>query len=486
MLTGRRPVYFGWWLVAAGVVLMAVTSGTSFWAFGLYIKPVEEEFGWSRATVSFGISLSLLISGLAAPIVGRAIDRYGPRRITLLGAVLTSASFLLVATTSSIWEWYFFLALNAVVRTMAFYIPFQSLVARWFDRRRGFAVGVLGVGFSLGGLVMVPVLRVVMDAWDWDGTLIFSGVLLASIYLPLGFKFIRNHPSDVGQEVDGDAVPRGQAASGPRRLPGLTPRQAMRTPLLWTLSLALGFLFYGMVGWMIHILPYYESVGVSPGMAAGLVSLAAGVGIFSRVGFGLLADKVRYIETGAAVLCGLLVVALASLLISGGSTLGLVFFLGFFLIGSAAGPMLEPLLLTRAFGLAHFATILGLVGVLGTIGTVVSPTVAGAIFDQTGQYDWALVMWMVSVALGGLLFLVSARMPRPVIPALEPLPVELEEAPEVVGAGGGMPAAAPAETAFGVCKNALCGYCARAGGICQGREEGASVSRRWEEREGWG
>ena len=432
-------MYFGWWLVAAGVVLMAVTSGTSFWAFGLYIQPVEDEFGWSRATVSFGISLSLLVSGLAAPFIGRLIDRYGPRRITLLGAVLTSSTFMLIATTSSVWEWYFFLSLNAVVRTMAFYIPFQSLVARWFDRRRGFAVGAMGVGFSLGGLVMVPVLRVVMDAWDWDGTLIFSGVLLAGVYLPLGFKFIRNHPSDVGQEVDGVAIPRGQAAaSRPRRLPGLTPREALRTPLLWALSGALGFLFYGITGWMIHMLPYYESVGVSAGAAAGIVSFAAGVGIISRLGFGLLADKVYNIETPAAVLSGLLVVALATLLISGGSTLGIVIFLGFFLVGSAAGPMLEPLLLTRAFGLAHFATILGMVGVMGTIGTVVSPTVAGAIFDKTGAYDWALVMWISSVALGGLLFLVASRMPRPVVPEVVP---KRESTAEAIPARAPLPGA---------------------------------------------
>ena len=439
VLSGRRKVYFGWWLLGAGIVLMAVTSGTSFWAFGLYIQPVEDEFGWSRATVSFGISLSLLVSGLTAPLVGRAIDVYGPRKVTLLGALLTSATFFLIATTSAVWEWFFFLSLNAVVRNMAFYIPFQSLIARWFDRRRGLAIGVLGVGFSLGGLVMVPVLRVVIDAWDWDGALIFSGVLLAALYVPLGWKFIHDHPNDVGQHVDGEAR-APVVIGGARRLPGMTPRQAIRTPLLWCLAFALAFMFFGMVGWLIHILPYYESVGVSPVTVAGLVAIAAGVGIFSRLGFGMVADRVRSIETAAAVLAATLALALLTLLISGGSTVGIGLFLVFFLISSAAGPMLEPLLLTRAFGLAHFATILGVVGAVGTVGLVVSPTVAGAIFDRTGSYDWALVMWVSSVSLSALLFLVARRLPRPVIP----VPELLEEAPEVVAAGGGMPAEVPA------------------------------------------
>lgn len=417
VLTGRRRVYFGWWVVVAGVVLMAVTSGTSFWAYGLYIEPVEDEFGWSRATVSFGIALSLLLSGLTAPLVGRVIDRYGPRRITLLGVVLTSATFLLVAMTSSVAEWYAFLSINAVVRNFCFYIPAQAIVARWFDRRRGLALGVLGTGFSLGGLVLVLVLRVVMDAWDWEGALIFSCVLQAAVCLPLCWRFIHDHPSAVGQFVDGDARPREPVAGGPPRLPGVTPREALRTPLLWVLSFALGFLFYGMVGWMLHIVPYYESVGVSPGTAAALVSFSAGMGMFGRVGFGLVADRIRVIENAAAVVCVVLTLSLAALLVTGGSTLGIGLFLLFYLMGAAAGPMLEPLLLVRAFGTAHFATILGLSGVVATVGMVISPTVGGAIFDRTGAYDWALVMWLSAVLLSGLLFMVSRWLPRPVIPA---------------------------------------------------------------------
>ncbi len=420
-LTGRRRVYFGWWVVAAGVALMAVTSGTSFWAFGLYIQPVEDQFGWSRATVSFGIALSLLLSGLTAPLVGRVIDRYGPRRITLLGVVLTSVSFLLVATTSSLAEWYVFLSISAVVRNFCFYIPAQAIVARWFERRRGLALGLLGTGFSLGGLAMVPVLRVVMDAWDWEGALIFSGVLQAAVCLPLCWRFIHDHPSDVGQFVDGDARPRGPVAAGPPRLAGVTPRQALRTPLLWVLSFALGFLFYGMVGWMVHMLPYYESVGVSPGRAAALVSFAAGIGMFGRVGFGVVADRIRVIENAAAVVCLVLTLAFVALLVTGGSTLGIGLFLLFYLMGAAAGPMLEPLLLVRAFGTAHFATILGLAGVVGTVGMLISPTVGGAIFDRTGAYDWALVMWLSAVLLSGVLFMLSRWISRPVIPAPEPL-----------------------------------------------------------------
>ena len=139
--------------------------------------------------------------------------------------------------------------------------------------------------------------------------------------------------------------------------------------------------------------------------------------MFGRVGFGLVADRIRVIENAAAVVCVVLTLSLAALLVTGGSTLGIGLFLLFYLMGAAAGPMLEPLLLVRAFGTAHFATILGLSGVVATVGMVISPTVGGAIFDRTGAYDWALVMWLSAVLLSGLLFLVSRWLPRPVIPA---------------------------------------------------------------------
>ena len=100
--------------------------------------------------------------------------------------------------------------------------------------------------------------------------------------------------------------------------------------------------------------------------------------------------------------------------------MGIAIFLLFFLVGSSGGPMVEPLLLARSFGQAHFATILGMTQIITTLGMVVSPTVAGAIFDRTGAYDWALVMFGSAYVAAALLFLLARRLPRPVIPEAEP------------------------------------------------------------------
>ena len=232
VLTGRRRVYYGWWLLAGSVLAMAIGSGVSFWSFGLYVGPLEGQFGWSRAEIAGGFSVGLLVSGLVAPFVGRWIDRYGPRRVILVGAVLTAASYLLLAATNTLWHWFLFQAINAVFRQLMFFIPFQVLVTRWFDRRRGIAVGILATGFSLGGFAIVPVMRVVIDAVDCYGSFVVAGIMITAVFVPLSLLLVRDHPSHVGAFVAGDATPRSRAAQA-GVLAGVTVRDAIRTPLFW-------------------------------------------------------------------------------------------------------------------------------------------------------------------------------------------------------------------------------------------------------------
>ena len=419
-LSGGRKIFYGWWLLAGSVVAMALGSGVSFWSYGLYIGPLEEEFGWSRTEVSLGFSVSLLIGGLSGPLIGRWIDARGPRLAIIVGATLTAATYVLLATTTELWQWYGYHSLNAVSRQMMFFIPFQALISRWFDRRRGMALGILGAGFSLGGFVVVPLMRLIIDVFGWDGAFIFSGIAIVGVFMPIGLLLVRNSPADVGAVPDGELPARSEPYQA-RALTGLTLGRALSTPLFWVLALAMMLFFYGLFGWLVHMVPFYESVGVSRGVAAALVSIAAGFGILSRLTFGLLADRIRRIETVAMGLVAFLMAGMTTLILDSGAA-GIAVFLVFWVVGSGGGPLLEPLLLTRAFGLAHFGVILGAFIVVETVGFVTSPAVAGAIFDSTGSYDWVLVMFLGAFGASFALFYVAARLPHPLIPRPEPVP----------------------------------------------------------------
>ena len=406
-------MFYGWYLLAASVVAMAFGSGVSFWSFGLFVGPLESEFGWSRAEVSLGFSAALLISGLAGPFVGWWIDARGPRSAILLGAVLTALTSLLLATTSTLWQWYLYQSINAVFRQMMFFIPFQALVSRWFDRKRGIALSILATGFSLGGFVVVPIMSLVIDRWDWDGAFIFAAIATTVIFLPIGLFIVKNSPEEAGTWVDGIPAERDETgAEMVRIVAGVPARVALRTPVFWVMAAALMLFFYGLFGWLVHQVPFYESEGISRGNAALIVSLAAGAGIVSRLAFGLVADRVQRFEYVAIGLAGVLATAMTILLVDS-TAVGIAFFLVFWLVGTGGGPMLEAMLLTRAFGVAYFATILGAVVVVETIGQILSPTIAGWIFDTTGSYDWALAMYVCTFIGAAGLFAIASRLPRP-------------------------------------------------------------------------
>jgi sugar phosphate permease len=419
VLTGRRQVFYGWWMLAASVLVMTVISGLSVWANGLYVKPLEEEFGWSRAEVSLGFSAAILVSGFAGPLIGLWIDRFGPRSAMLVGSSMTGLTYVLLAFTDALWQWYLFAAVNAGFRQMTFFIPMQVLASRWFDRRRGAALSILGTGFALGGFLLLPVLALVIDATSWRGGFLFSGMMAVAIVIPVTLFVLRDWPSDKGTYADGIVPEEGQRRdAGDHRAPGLTLAQAMRQPLFWVLSIALMLFFFGLIGWTVHIVPFFESRGISRETAALLVSGTSGAGIITRLLIGTVADRFRRFEAASALLTFLLVLGMVSVLLETG-WVGIALFLTFWLVGTSAGALAESLTLTRAFGLAHFATILGVVVVIETSGEILSPSLAGLIFDETGSYDLALVMYACTFGVSTALFAIASRMKHPVLKVAE-------------------------------------------------------------------
>lgn len=436
-LSRRRGVFYGWWLLAASVCAMALGSGVSFWAFGLYVGPLEAEFGWTRAEVSLGFSSALLVSGLSAPLIGRFIDRHGPRTGILVGTVLTALSYLLMATTDSLWQWYLYSVINAVVRQLMFFIPFMALISRWFDRRRGTAMSILGTGFSLGGFIVLPLVSLVMETLEWRATLIASGIAVAAVFLPIGLFVVRNSPADLGLSPDGAREADG-SASIPREVDGVSLREALASPLFWVLAFGFMIFFYGMFGWLVHQVPFYESIGLSRRTATTIVAIAAGLSIGTRLLVGVIADRISRFEYAVIGLALTLLSAMAVLSFST-EPAAIAVFLSLWVIGTAGGPMVEALILTRAFGVKHFATILGAVVVVETIGQILSPTIAGAIYDATGSYDLALFMFMGTFATAAVMFLVASKMKRP----YEPGASRHAPAPEVAPVEGGRELGAP-------------------------------------------
>ncbi len=445
-----RGIFYGWWILLAAVVCMTIASGVTFWAVGIYVVPLEEEFGWSRWSIQFGVAIGLLMAGLAAPITGKTIQRFGARRCIALGTLVTFASFALLAQAETLWQWFLYQGINNIMRGFMFYVPFQVIISTWFDKKRGRAVGILAIGFSLGGLI-VPVMQWIVDNVGWQESFFFAGGIITAFFLPVSLLLLRNHPQDKGLEIDGEPRPAGGPA-GTRTFPGLTVGQAVRTPNFWAIAFAFMFFFFGMFGWMSNGFNVYESYEISRPTASLLFMAGSIGGVISRPAFGYLAERIPSIELASIVLAMFMAGGMIALLLTGGSFVGIGIFICCWFIGSAGGPVLEPLILPRVFGLRHFAAIMGTMFMVETVGQFAAPQIGGLIYDWIGTYDPLLLMFTGSLGLSMIFFVAAWKLPNPRIPPLAPEPAALPRlafaqsngtGPAVGGAMSGGAGAAP-------------------------------------------
>ena len=412
-------IYYGWYVLFGMVVALIVAEGVTIGSLSAYTEPLENHFGWSRRDVSMGFSVTVGTIGLFAPFIGRLIDVVGPRRLMLIGAPLCAAAFVLLAFMTQLWQWYVYLGVSSLALGLIAYIPAQALAVRWFDRRRATALSLIGASVWMGQMAMLPLVQVIISRLGWEDAFIYSGMLVVGAYI-VAFIFVRDQPR--ANESDAPTATTAAASSEPIALSGMTIGQTMRTPLFWALVLGLMLLYFVVFGWLSQGVPYYQSVGFSDFWAAQIISLTAGGAVVWLLLAGPQIERFRRPELVAAF--GALFVC-ASLLVlyatggdetSGANPTGVGIAVTLYVVGFAAAPPLEALMLSRAFGLRNFATIMGTAFMFQTIAIVFSPIIAGSIYDRDGNYDLVLIIYAICVAASCVVFLVASRLPQPFRP----------------------------------------------------------------------
>ena len=414
LLRIRRP-YYGWWVLVGMVVALIVAEGVTFGAFGAYVEPLEERFGWSRTQVSLGFSVTVGTVGICAPIIGWLIDHVGPRRLMLIGAPLCAVSFTLLAFMTELWQWYAWISLNAIALGCVAYMPAQALAVRWFNRHRAAAVSVIGASLWLGQLAMLPVVQSIISAWGWRDAFLYSGIMVLAAYA-VAFLLVRDAPPAGHPELD--SPDKTDEADEPQPsvvsvAAGVSAREALRHPLFWCIVVGLMLFFFVLFGWLSQAVPYYRSVDYSVGWSATLVSITAGGAAVWLLAAGSQLERVRRPELAAVFCTALLTLSMLALWLTGGSIGGVAAHIPLYVLGYAAGPPIEALLFSRAFGLRNFATIMGTAFMFETVGIFASPIVAGEIFDNTGSYDYALLLYAGCAGASCVIFLIASRIRQP-------------------------------------------------------------------------
>lgn len=417
-LSDLRPapkvgIYEGWIVVIAAGFIVFLISSSFLYGFGAIFTSVREEFGWSAAATSIAFSVRSEVGGVASPLVGYLIDRWGPQRTLFAGILLMVLGVLGISVMQTLWQFYAAMFVIAIGTTAAGGQVGQSAIATWFRRRRSRAMSFMTVGAGLGG-VMVVVFAFLVDELGWRTALRIIAVVILVVGLAAS-RFVRARPRDHHQPMDGIPLAEGEVAKLYDW--GIPPRVAIRTRAFALFSIAIVLAQLGSAGFIVHQIPYMEiTIGLSTTAAGATATVFTLTSIVGRLGFGYLGDRIekRY--------C----IAMALTLMGTGEIL-LVFADNFWqamgaiaLIAPGFGGIVpvRPAMLADYFGTKHFGQINGWGRLLFTTGGAVGAWLVGYLFDLTEGYTMA---WLISglLVLSGVPAMLLAKPPRDLIAQYE-------------------------------------------------------------------
>ncbi len=417
----KEGVFYGVWIIVAGFVLLFLFAGAGFYSFSIFIKPFEETFGWSRAAVSFAMSLYMIIQGVCGPLVGYLTEKYGPKRIMTTFAAGAGAAFILVSFTHALWFFYLSYALLSITTTGIGFIPVSRLLTRWFVRRRGTAIGLTMVGISAGGLVMSPLVGMLNSYFTWRASYIFLGLLVWVLAIPMTLFVMKSGPSEMGLRPDGDDPEDGIKLDanefGQTRLnaqeEGWPLRPVLKTRTFWWVALTWLLAPMAQGGVLQHQVPLVTESGLAPTAAAMAMGITAGMGGLGKLSFGRLSES-RPFHYVAMACFGVQALAIFLLLSFQSTTMVWIYVLlyGF---GMGGVVVLLPLVVGHFFGLAAFGTIMGTVAFIQGIGSSSGALISGLIFDHMGNYQYALILFGC-VYLLAIASIIMAGKPKTYVP----------------------------------------------------------------------
>jgi OFA family oxalate/formate antiporter-like MFS transporter len=391
----------GWSIVWVSFFTTAFVSGGSQYGFGLFVKPLENAFGWSRTEINVSLSIGL-ISGLLAPAVGVVIDRYGTRKLVVGSLLMVAAAFMVRVGMTELWHWYLSSALLAIGMPGTFQ-PVGKLIGAWFPYSRGRMMGTAITGNNVFGLIGAPSLTLVIatQGWRFAYGIIAFGLLMVAI---AAWFVIRDRPE--GADLQSKHLRNDSQDAVVTR--DSTLREAISGKTFWLLLLGVTCAGFSYPSFMTQLIPHLEAEGWGSTKAATGLTVLAGTALVSKITWGWLSEKLTA-QIAFVIAISIMSIGVVLVIAGGGSNLTFAAILFFGSGFGGIGPLMS-LVILEAFGLKHYGTIQGLVTlVLATVPVLIGPILAGQIYDATGSYVTSFWIAAGIFAVGGLLVAVAGR-----------------------------------------------------------------------------
>jgi len=402
-----RYFFYGYVILALCLLNMLVMRGVNG-AFSVYYLALLEHFSWSHGDGASVASANFVVYALAAPLVGLAFDRVGPRVLMPVGGLLVGAGLLISSLANSIWHLYFaYGVITALGQGALGFVGHSALISFWFVRRRGTAIGIASMGQGLGALVMVPMTQFLIGRIGWRSTFMVTAALVLLLLVPANALLQRRDPRQVGQFPDGDPAPADGGAARDfktqRAARDWTLREALASFPFWCITV--GHLALGTAVFMIstHIVAHYVSMGYDKLLAAFIAGLIGFVRLVGTALWGSVSDRlgrdrgytIATLVALAGIACFIATPVQAPLWFAYLSAV-------LYSVGHSAGTPTYGAMIGDIFSGHKIGLIFGLLEISFGLGSALGAWIGGYLFDVTGSYAWPFALCLLCFAISAL------------------------------------------------------------------------------------
>jgi MFS family permease len=412
-------MYYGWVIVGVSFLAWFAADAFGWYTFGMFLGPITRELGWTTLMLTGAMTLRTVVAGLSGPVIGPLADtRHGGRIMMSLGILLAGAVPLAVSRINALWQWYLFYGVIGGFGMVGYGgLVTNTIIAKWFIRKRGRAMGIAAIGVSISGVVFVPLVHRLISNYGWRTTLVVLGIMIWGLtFVPI-VLFVRRRPEDMGLKPDGDDPEVIESETDESTVADKvsaeeeiwTLKEALRTKALWLLLIGFNITGLAISGIFIHFFPYVETKGFSTDIAASAMTTLAVCCAIVKVPWGLLAERihVRYCVTACYSGCAMSLIILLS-----SNTVPFVFLFAIAYGVTLGGDIVvRELVWANYYGRTFLGTIRGVIMPANLISMAGGPLFAAWLRDITGDYQVPYTVFLIA-SIVGTVFIYLAKPPR--------------------------------------------------------------------------
>ena len=410
----KETLAYPGWKVVGACSFLAIFCGSIFvYGFPVFFLHIQRDLELSSASTSLIFALSRGEAGIAGPITGWIVDKFDSRPIIIFGGLMVGVGLVILSVVHTYWIFLaVFIGMVAVGNNTSFGQAFLAVINRWFIKRKAVAMTLVITSYTIGGAFMVPLLSRGVEALGWRTVLLYTGIFVVALSIPTSF-FIKRSPESVGIDINQspEAPDRPVSAANSARESDFGVKEAVKTTTFWLMLTGSSLRISVTSGLLVHAIPIMAWKGLSEQSGADIVALLFFIAIPARLFFGLYNSglQTRYVlSMGMAF--GTLGLFILVFVDSGWSVYAFV--AGIAMLEGAT--TLNWVLMGQYYGRRNFATIIGIITAVYSVGMLASPLFLGWIFDHTGTYRVGLIVFILMYAISSVLFFFSSRPPLPV------------------------------------------------------------------------